>query len=138
MAYSRIESIVDIKFRFGTAVISCNEYYYNNISRIVKSSNGISWQNITTDTNGKFFDVALNDFPDCFVTYLPLSGGVYGTDYLKKITGLSTVSNVTSSGSRSWQCVDIDNFSGANKYILVGTDNGLYRSNDGGATFTAL
>lgn len=134
------DKIIDIKFRFGTAVVACANYTTSIGPRIVKSSNGISWQNVTTGSGGEFLEVCLSDWAtlDSFTIFLPFSGNTYGSDFLKDITGLASISNVTAGGSRAWQCVDIDNFFGANQYILAGTSSGLYRSNDGGATFTSL
>ena len=137
--------LYDIKYDSGTVVAAFNSLDMdgpNTRSRLYKSDNLSSWQEIQSDAAGLYLAVALNEWYRSYVVHLPLTNASYysfNPGYLEEIVNVSApVSVVTGGGSRLWQCVDIDNFIGANRYILAGTTSGLYRSNDGGSTFTLL
>jgi ABC-type proline/glycine betaine transport system substrate-binding protein len=133
-------SIIDVKFEGNTAVILCSNYSGGSTAtaKVIKSTNYTSWTDVTTSTSGTFFELGLSSATKSFAVFLGWSGTTVTADYLKEITSLSSVANNTAGGSRLWQCVDIDNFSGANDYILAGYDGGLLRSNDGGTNWTSL
>jgi hypothetical protein len=94
---------------------------------LFKSTNyGSSWS--TLGGAGNWFRATANDT----TTNYAIGGG---TDYIKNIASLSTITDLTASGSRAWRCIDMDN---SGTYILAGTTTNIYRSTNSGTSFTAL
>jgi hypothetical protein len=98
-------------------------------SYLYKSSNhGATWSLITTDSSYLYYTLATNDTTTNFVIKS-------STNYISKINSLSTLSDLTTAGSKLWNTIDMSN---SGNYILAGTSTGLYLSADSGATFTAI
>lgn len=145
MAAGSSSSVFDVKLSpNGSNAVILSSYfggagYYSTTQYFSKSTNFTSWTTVQSQTSGVYFEIGLGNATTSYLISLAASGSSYSADYLKEVTGtLTTISNNTASGSRFWYCVDMDNWTGANKYILAGTSSGLYRSNDGGATWSSL
>lgn len=132
-------SVIDVKFEGNTAVILCSNFSGGSSAtrKIIKSTTYTSWTDVVSSTSGTYYELGLSSATKSFAIFLG-DGTPPTADYLKEITSLSTVANNTASGSRTWQCIDLDNFSGANDYILAGHSSGLLRSNNGGTSWTSL
>lgn len=139
--------IYDVKFNpSGVNKVILNSFYPKGGSpaiRLSKSTNAVNWTTAVNYTVGDWAEIALSNVATTgdkksFAIYYTYSGGVPQSGYLKEIFDLTTASNNTAAGSKVWYCVDMDNWSGANKYIIAGDEFGLYRSNDGGVTWFPL
>lgn len=143
MAAGSNSSVFDVKLspNGGNAVILSS--YFGGagsypVQYFSKSTNFTSWSTVESQTSGTYVEMGLSNATKSYVIYTTYSSGAPVAGYLKEVTSLSSVANNTAAGSRVWYSVDLDNWSGANKYILAGTSSGLYRSNDGGVTWTSL
>ena len=98
---------------------------------LVGTTNGLSWADITGGSTGQQYWLAVG-INNSGTGYAITRGSA---NYLQQITTISSVSPITTPGSRIWQCVAI---SGNGTYILAGYDGGLFRSADGGTTWNSL
>ena len=124
----------------ANAILSYVTYNYNNSSVFAANylkattNSGSSWSDITGGSTGQqiWKMAAINNSGTGYAVIHSINGS---TSYLQQITTLSSISPITTPGIRTWQCIAI---SGNGTYILAGHYNGLYRSADGGSTWSAL
>jgi len=122
----------------ANAILSYVSYVYGGVAVAnylkATTNSGSSWSDITGGSTGQqiWKMAAINNSGTGYAVIHSINGS---TSYLQQITTLSSISPITTPGSRVWQCIAI---SGNGTYILAGHYTGLYRSADGGSTWSAL
>ena len=94
---------------------------------------GANWTVVGSTGNNGIFRVANTD------VVIPLANTqnymIYNNNYLKILSSFSTVTNLTAAGQKSWRAFDSSN----NRQIMTAASNsGLFRSSDGGSTWTQI
>jgi hypothetical protein len=126
---------INIYANGSTAIASQYGSYTSGAKLILSTNSGASWANITggSANNSWLISIIPNTSPT--VAYALYYLGNTGTSYIQKVSTLSSVGDLTSSGNYNWHSIAV---SDNGTYILGGTGNGLYLSTNSGSTFSIL
>lgn len=97
------------------------------------TNRGANWTVVGSTYNNEIFRVANTD------VVIPLANTqnymIYNNNYLKILSNYTTVTDLTAAGQKSWRAFDSSN----NRQIMTAASTtGLFRSSDGGSTWTQI
>jgi hypothetical protein len=97
------------------------------------TNRGANWTVVGSTGNNGIYRVANTD------VVIPLANTqnymIYNNNYLKILSNYSTVTQWTAAGQKSWRALDLSN---NRQIITAASDSGLFRSGDGGSTWTQI